>query len=207
MSQVSAANGERRDRQDGPRDAQRLLQRARGGRPVLRVGGLLQRGLQQPLGPRELQREDRQADRDHHERRARAGPASRSRSAGSRCRRRRGRPVEAAALAVGLPGARAACGPASARRARGGGAPGSRRSQQLLGDALEQVGEDPGRRAPDEVVADDVDVGAERDAAAQQAPALVAVAQRRAAAARAPRRPRASLGTHAWPGSISPTNG
>ena len=58
-----------------------------------------------------------------------------------------------------------------------------------------------------EVLADDVGVGAERDAAAQQPPALVARAQVGAATARAPPRPRVADGVHSWPGSISPTNG
>ena len=51
-------------------------------------------------------------------------------------------------------------------------------SGQVVGQPVEQVADHPRRRAPDDVLADDVDVGAEGDAAAQQAPALVAGAQR-----------------------------
>ena len=62
-------------------------------------------------------------------------------------------------------------------------------------------------RAPDEVAADLVGVGAERHPAAHQ-PALGRSRRgARRAAARAPARPRASPSTQARPGSISPTNG
>ena len=49
--------------------AEHALRRRRLGRLLLGLGGLLERAVEQPLGPRELEREERQADRDDDERR------------------------------------------------------------------------------------------------------------------------------------------
>ena len=74
-------------------------------------------------------------------------------------------------------------------------------------DPIEQVGQDSGRCSPDQVIADQVGVGADRDAAADQTPARVSGQQLATAAARAPRSTSRTLGVHVRPGSISPTNG
>ena len=118
--------------------------------------------------------------------------------------RRQGRPVRRAdhrllqdrrALGAHVVRAARAAGPRRRQELRrlvdGVGQPRGRpdREGRRLGGALrgrlsgravqpgQQVGHHPGRRAPDEVVADDVDVGAEGHASAQEPPALVAGAE------------------------------
>ncbi len=73
-------------------------------------------------------------------------------------------------------------------------ADGARSLLQVVGDPLQQVPDDARRRAPDEVVVDAVDVGAERHAAAQQAAPRVPRRAAGAAGTRGPRRPRPPTG-------------
>ncbi len=71
---------------------------------------------------------------------------------------------------------------------------------------LEEIAEHPRRRAPDQVLVDDVGVGLEEDPAADQAPALVA-GQQRADVQLEDRVDLARGGTQAVGRSIQPTIG